>query len=105
MSARVRPLLVPYRPPPAKVQRKEDSDLRAGNPQCIVCGERVAKIVLLPCAHLLLCLECNKSHEVSAYPTCPECRADVKERIFVFMKLNEPDEPERKRAKQSNEAS
>ncbi len=50
----------------------EDDDSRA----CIICAERKRKVLMLPCEHMILCVECaivffDKSIR------CPECRKNV----------------------------
>lgn len=47
--------------------------------ECIICEERVAKIVLNPCHHLVLCSKC--SHLVSQ---CPMCRSTIATRFEVY---------------------
>jgi len=46
---------------------------------CVVCEERVAKVILEPCCHMVMCSVC--SHSVRK---CPMCRADISSRLEVF---------------------
>lgn len=47
--------------------------------ECIICEERIAKIVLNPCHHLVLCSVC--SHLVTQ---CPMCRSTITQRFEVY---------------------
>jgi hypothetical protein len=63
-------------PPPAqKPSRRRD---------CVVCKKEEACVILLQCAHQVLCVGCNKLHEDKGISRCPCCSAEVEERIRVF---------------------
>ncbi|KAL6655917.1 hypothetical protein ACP70R_006743 [Stipagrostis hirtigluma subsp. patula] len=52
--------------------------------ECIVCRKEEACVILLQCAHQVLCVGCNKLHEDKGVSRCPCCNAKVEERIRVF---------------------
>ncbi|TVU09344.1 hypothetical protein EJB05_42814 [Eragrostis curvula] len=64
----------PPQPTPKPSHRKE----------CVVCKEEEACVILLQCAHQVLCVGCNKLHEDKGVVRCPCCSAKVEERIRVF---------------------
>jgi len=47
--------------------------------ECIICEERVAKVVFNPCHHLVLCNKC--SHLVAH---CPMCRSVIASRYEIY---------------------
>lgn len=66
----------PPPPPPAqKPSRRRD---------CVVCKKEEACVILVQCAHQVLCVVCNKLHEDKGISRCPCCSAKVEERIRVF---------------------
>ncbi|CAN6182108.1 unnamed protein product [Urochloa humidicola] len=73
-----RPTPTSNRPPPQPAQkpgRRRD---------CVVCKKEEACVILLQCAHQVLCVGCNKLHEDKGVARCPSCSAKVEERIRVF---------------------
>jgi len=48
---------------------------------CVVCHEREKSVVLLPCRHMALCVECS-SHEQMQH--CPLCRRPIAHKISVY---------------------
>ncbi|CAN6217465.1 unnamed protein product [Urochloa humidicola] len=73
-----RPTPASNRPPPQPAQkpgRRRD---------CVVCKEEEACVILLQCAHQVLCVGCNKLHEDKGVTRCPSCSAKIEERIRVF---------------------
>lgn len=51
---------------------------------CVACKKAAACVILLQCAHQVLCVGCNKLHEDKGITRCPCCSAEVEERIRVF---------------------
>lgn len=64
---------------------------------CVICYSAVAETVLLPCKHLVLCLECCDDIGIKDKETvfrdwrteeemvkCPLCRVAVSHRIKIF---------------------
>jgi hypothetical protein len=52
---------------------------------CVVCLERVKKIVLLPCRHYCLCGACARAQQASVEPSlCPVCRAPITSLLPIF---------------------
>lgn len=50
---------------------------------CIICQENDKCIVLLPCRHLCLCVDCTETHSI--YQNfCPICRTVIKRRLMVY---------------------
>ncbi|KAK3601952.1 hypothetical protein CHS0354_002759 [Potamilus streckersoni] len=50
------------------------------NMQCVVCKEANRQILLLPCTHLCLCLNCSKKSSV-----CPLCYKRIREKIKTYV--------------------
>jgi hypothetical protein len=51
--------------------------------QCVACVKEVS-VLLLPCAHQVLCVACNESHVCMGKVRCPCCNAKIEERIRVY---------------------
>lgn len=51
---------------------------------CWLCREDEVSVVLLPCAHQVLCYGCNESHRQKGSLACPACKKHVEERIHVY---------------------
>lgn len=51
--------------------------------QCVICTKNEVSVVLLPCAHQVLCVKCNHNHE-KAYHVCPCCNVKIDQRILVY---------------------
>lgn len=65
----------PQEPPVQKPGRRRD---------CVICKREEACVILLQCAHQVLCVGCNKQHEEKGAVRCPSCNAKIEERIRVF---------------------
>lgn len=52
--------------------------------ECIICMKDEVSIVFLPCAHLVLCANCNENYGRKGKATCPCCRVPIEQRIRVF---------------------
>ncbi len=63
-----------------KVSNLEAEVNRAsGHHFCIICQERNASTVCLPCRHLVLCEDCAQRIE-----DCPMCRSEIEEILIVY---------------------
>ncbi|CAN4101941.1 unnamed protein product [Withania somnifera] len=51
--------------------------------ECVMCLTDEMKVVFLPCAHQVLCAQCNVLHEKQGMNDCPSCRTPIKKRINV----------------------
>ncbi|XP_077237057.1 MND1-interacting protein 1-like isoform X2 [Tasmannia lanceolata] len=51
--------------------------------ECLICMKDEASIVFLPCAHQVLCVNCNEGH-AKAKTTCPCCSIKIEQRIHVY---------------------
>jgi Zinc finger, C3HC4 type (RING finger) len=49
--------------------------------RCVICHDREKSVILMPCRHLCLCIECSNNISVE---TCPKCRAMISSKIQVF---------------------
>ncbi len=59
----------------------EDEDRDVG--MCIICYERLANTVILPCKHLCICAVCSESITLTS---CPVCRhAPIEQRMTLFL--------------------
>lgn len=52
--------------------------------KCLICRKDEVSVVLLPCAHQVLCVGCNEDHEKAAKTNCPSCGVQIEERIHVY---------------------
>ncbi|KAL4310848.1 hypothetical protein GQ457_01G011640 [Hibiscus cannabinus] len=53
-----------------------------GDRECIICSKDEVSIVFLPCAHQVLCANCND--DFGKQTTCPCCRVPIEQRIRVY---------------------
>ncbi|TMW85524.1 hypothetical protein EJD97_023015 [Solanum chilense] len=51
--------------------------------ECVMCMNEHITVVFLPCAHQVLCEDCNVFHQKKGMDKCPSCRTPIKERISV----------------------
>lgn len=51
---------------------------------CILCMKDEVSVVFLPCAHQVICTNCNDSYTKKGKATCPYCRAPIEQRIRVY---------------------
>ncbi|XP_062199028.1 MND1-interacting protein 1-like [Phragmites australis] len=72
------------RPPPASNWPPQPAQKPSRRRDCVICKEEEACVILLQCAHQVLCVGCNKLHEDEGVTRCPCCNAKVEERIRVF---------------------
>ncbi|KAK7277684.1 hypothetical protein RJT34_22699 [Clitoria ternatea] len=49
--------------------------------ECVMCLSEEMSVVFLPCAHQVLCPECNELHEKQGMKECPSCRTTIQRRI------------------------
>lgn len=54
------------------------------NRDCIMCMKDEVCVVFLPCAHEVLCVNCNETYMRKGKATCPSCRVPIERRIRVF---------------------
>ena len=59
------------------VINNEDTEQR----RCVICHDREKSVILMPCRHLCLCIECSNNISVE---TCPKCRAIICSKIHVY---------------------
>lgn len=73
------------RPSPASNKQSQAPTQKASRRRdCVICKREEACVILLQCAHQVLCVGCNKRHEEKGVARCPCCNAKVEERIRVF---------------------
>ncbi|OIW12692.1 hypothetical protein TanjilG_24625 [Lupinus angustifolius] len=51
--------------------------------ECVMCLSEEISVVFLPCAHQVVCAECNELHEKQGMKDCPSCRAPIQQRIHA----------------------
>ncbi|KAE9613102.1 hypothetical protein Lal_00027375 [Lupinus albus] len=56
----------------------------SGDRQCIICKKDEVSIVLLPCAHQVMCASCSEEYGRKGRAACPCCRVPIEQRIRVF---------------------
>nr|DAD18165.1 TPA_asm: hypothetical protein HUJ06_019628 [Nelumbo nucifera] len=52
--------------------------------ECLICMKDEVSVVFLPCAHQVLCANCNEDYNKKVKATCPCCRVKIEHRIRVF---------------------
>ncbi|MQL91627.1 hypothetical protein Taro_024241 [Colocasia esculenta] len=52
--------------------------------ECVICKNDEVSVVFLPCAHQVLCADCNEDHEKRSRACCPRCSFRIDHRIRVF---------------------
>lgn len=57
---------------------REENDVVSGKGICRRCGEREARVLVLPCRHLCLCTACGSTHR-----TCPVCTSVMTASVHV----------------------
>jgi hypothetical protein len=72
------------RPTPASNRPLQPIQKPSHRRECVVCKKEEACVILLQCAHQVLCVGCNKLHQDKGVARCPCCSAKVEERIRVF---------------------
>ncbi|VFQ66414.1 unnamed protein product [Cuscuta campestris] len=65
----------------SSAQEKEDNGC---DRECIICSKDEVSVVFLPCAHQVLCANCNESYGKKGRATCPSCRVPIEQRVRVF---------------------
>ncbi|KAG5587584.1 hypothetical protein H5410_048018 [Solanum commersonii] len=60
-----------------------DSNVVKMERECVMCMNEQISVVFLPCAHQVLCEDCNVLHQKKRMDECPSCRTPIKERISV----------------------
>ncbi|XP_061356246.1 putative E3 ubiquitin-protein ligase RF4 [Gastrolobium bilobum] len=51
--------------------------------ECVMCLAEEISVVFLPCAHQVVCSECNELHEKQGMEDCPSCRTPIQHRIHA----------------------
>lgn len=51
---------------------------------CVICQERIKCILVLPCRHVCMCMECNSRLQLYNN-TCPICRNDIESTMKIFV--------------------
>lgn len=69
-----------------ELDKLEDSSEKEvnGDRECVICSKDEVSIVFLPCAHQVLCANCNDSYGKKGKATCPCCQVPIEQRIRVF---------------------
>lgn len=52
--------------------------------ECVICLKEDVNVVLLPCAHQVLCVGCSEQQEMTGKSSCPCCSAQIEQRIRVY---------------------
>ena len=64
-------------PPPAPQPEEEEV-------QCVVCMDAPKDCVMVPCGHQCVCEACAQQLTQATTPTCPVCRALIRETMRVY---------------------
>ncbi|KAH0738684.1 hypothetical protein KY290_037389 [Solanum tuberosum] len=67
----------------AAYAESSDSNVVKMERECVMCMNEQISVVFLPCAHQVLCEDCNVLHQKKGMDECPSCRTPIKERISV----------------------
>ncbi|KAL0331249.1 UNVERIFIED_CONTAM: MND1-interacting protein 1 [Sesamum angustifolium] len=52
--------------------------------ECMICMKDEVSVVFLPCAHQVICANCNDNYGKKGKATCPYCRVPIEQRIRVY---------------------
>ncbi|MCO5582954.1 hypothetical protein L7F22_036857 [Adiantum nelumboides] len=52
--------------------------------ECVMCMSEESSVVFLPCAHQIVCANCNDLHQKQGMRDCPSCRTMIQRRIHVL---------------------
>ncbi|CAK9173380.1 unnamed protein product [Ilex paraguariensis] len=64
---------------------EDSSEKEAGYDRaCIICQKDEVSVVFLPCAHQVMCANCNDDYGKKGRAICPCCRVPIEQRIRVF---------------------
>ncbi|XAR70616.1 hypothetical protein NMG60_11027526 [Bertholletia excelsa] len=66
-----------------KLEDSSDKDVGHSR-ECLICMKDEVSIVFLPCAHQVLCANCNEDYGKKGKATCPCCHVLIEQRIRVF---------------------
>ncbi|KAK6137445.1 hypothetical protein DH2020_028802 [Rehmannia glutinosa] len=69
-----------------ELDQMEDSPEKAVNcdRECMICMKDEVSVVFLPCAHQVICANCNENYGKKGKATCPYCRVPIEQRIRVY---------------------
>lgn len=71
-----------------ELDEREDDDSREKevncDRECLICMKDEVSVVFLPCAHQVLCANCNDDYGKKGKATCPSCLAPIEQRICIF---------------------
>lgn len=70
-----------YKRLPVFQEISRSASVREKNRECTMCMAEDIYVIFLPCAHQVLCEECNQRHEKEGVTTCPLCRAVIQARF------------------------
>ncbi|KAB5573900.1 hypothetical protein DKX38_001094 [Salix brachista] len=67
-------------------EKLENSSEKGANcdRECMICKKDEVSIVLLPCAHQVICASCSDNYGKKGKAACPCCRVPIEQRIRVF---------------------
>ncbi|KAL5984009.1 hypothetical protein ACLOJK_018111 [Asimina triloba] len=51
--------------------------------ECVMCLSEEMSVVFLPCAHQVICMNCNDLHQKQGMKDCPSCRTPIQKRVCV----------------------
>lgn len=64
---------------------EEDASEKDDSRECIICMKHEVSVVFLPCAHQVVCANCNENFgQKGKVAKCPCCRVPIEQRIRVF---------------------
>nr|GMC46674.1 putative E3 ubiquitin-protein ligase RF298 [Ipomoea batatas] len=58
--------------------------------ECTMCLTKATSVAFLPCAHQVLCKDCNMLHENQGMKDCPSCRTPIMQRIHASFPPRRP---------------
>ncbi|KAL6502302.1 hypothetical protein OROHE_024580 [Orobanche hederae] len=69
-----------------ELDRMENSQEKAVgcDRECMICMKDEVSVVFLPCAHQVICANCNDSYGKKSKATCPYCRVQIEQRVRVY---------------------
>lgn len=67
-----------------KLEDSSEKEVSNYDRLCLICLKDEVSVVFLPCAHQVVCANCNEDYGKKGKATCPCCRVPIEQRVRVF---------------------
>ncbi|CAB3399389.1 unnamed protein product [Caenorhabditis bovis] len=80
----VPPPKLPSNMPTASSSSTQQSDADKREDECTICMDAAVNCALYTCGHMCVCYPCGQAIMKTGEPTCPVCRAPIKDLLQIF---------------------